>query len=70
LAPIVLGLIIQGNNLGQILGPTAIGGVLERFGWNSAAYIVASAALIAILVVALSLRRLGAKKVTLGMGER
>jgi predicted MFS family arabinose efflux permease len=70
LAPIVLGLIIQGNNLGQILGPTAIGGVLERFGWDSAAYIVASAALIAILVVALSLRRLGAKKVTLGMGER
>lgn len=65
LAPIVLGLIVQGNNLGQILGPTAIGGALDRFGWDSAAYIVSGAALIALLVVAATLRRVG-----FGMGDR
>lgn len=65
LAPIVLGLIVQGNNLGQILGPTAIGGALDRFGRDSAAYIVAGAALIALLVVAATLRR-----VSFEMGDR
>lgn len=57
LAPIVLGLIVQGNNLGQILGPAVIGGALDRFGWGAAVYIVAGAALIAIPVVASTLRR-------------
>lgn len=47
MVPIVLGLIVQGNNLGQILGPTAVGSALDRFGWQSAAYIVATAALVA-----------------------
>lgn len=70
LAPIVLGLIVQGNNLGQILGPTAIGGALDRFGWGSAAYIVAGAALIAVLVVASTLRRVGAARVSFGIGDR
>ena len=70
LAPIVLGLIVQGNNLGQILGPTAIGGALDRFGWGSAAYIVAGAALIAVLVVASTLRRVGAERVSFGIGDR
>lgn len=69
-APIVLGLIVQGNNLGQIVGPTAIGGALDRFGWDSAAYIVASAALIAVFAVTLTLRRVGADQVMLGMGDR
>lgn len=66
LAPIVLGLIVQGNNLGQILGSTAIGGALDRFGWDSAAYIVVGAALIAVLVVASTLRRIGAEQVSSG----
>lgn len=70
LAPIVLGLIVQGNNLGQILGPTAIGGALDRFGWGSATYIVAGAALIAVLVVASTLRRVGADRVSFGIGAR
>lgn len=61
LVPIVLGLIVQGNNLGQILGPTAIGSALDRFGWESAASIVAGSALIAVLVVASTLWRIGAK---------
>ncbi|WP_313666241.1 MFS transporter [Shinella sp.] len=70
LAPIVLGLIVQGNNLGQVLGPTAIGGVLDRFGWGSAAYIVAGAALIAVLVVASTLRQVGAERVNFGVRDR
>ena len=69
LVPVVLGLIIQGSNLGQILGPTAIGGALDRFGWYSAAYIVAGTAVIAVLVVASTLRRVGAQRVSFGMGE-
>ncbi|QFT01605.1 putative 3-hydroxyphenylpropionic transporter MhpT (plasmid) [Labrenzia sp. THAF191b] len=52
LVPVVLGLIIQGNNLGQILGPTAVGSAIERFGWSSAAYAVAGAALVATALVA------------------
>lgn len=70
LVPIVLGLIVQGNNLGQILGPTAIGGALDRFGWDSAAYIVAGTALIALLVVAATLRRIGAARISFRMGDR
>jgi sugar phosphate permease len=30
---------------------TAIGAALDRFGWQSAAYIVAAAALVAVIVV-------------------
>lgn len=52
LVPVVIGLIVQGNNLGQILGPTAVGGAIDRFGWSSAAFIVAGAALVAVAVVA------------------
>ncbi|GLU28965.1 MFS transporter [Brucella sp. NBRC 12950] len=61
LTPIVMGLIVQGNNLGQLLGPAAIGGALERFGWDSAAYIVAGAALIAVLMVTSTLRQVGSE---------
>ena len=57
LVPIVMGLIMQGNNLGQILGPTAIGAALDRFGWGAAAYIVAAAALVAVIVVLSTLTR-------------
>lgn len=70
LVPIVLGLIIQGNNFGQILGPTAIGSTLVRFGWESAAYMVAGSALIAVLVVASTLRRIGAKPLSYESGGR
>ncbi|WP_449397012.1 MFS transporter [Devosia riboflavina] len=58
LAPSVLGLIVQGNSLGQILGPTAIGSVLDRFGWEVAAYILAGAALVAAIVVILTLTQI------------
>ena len=52
LFPVVIGLTVQGSNLGQILGPTAVGGVIDRFGWSSAAFVVAGSALIAVVVVA------------------
>lgn len=50
LVPVVLGLIIQGNNLGQIIGPIAIGSAIQAYGWNSAAFLVACAALTAATV--------------------
>lgn len=51
LIPVVLGLIIQGNNLGQIVGPVAIGAAIQRHGWNSAAVLVGAAALLAAVLV-------------------
>lgn len=64
LVPIVLGLIVQGNNLGQILGPVAIGNALDRFGWGSAAYIVGGAALSTTVVVITTLRRIGPEPIS------
>ena len=48
LVPVVLGLIIQGNNLGQVIGPIAIGSTIQAYGWSSAAFLVAGAALLAV----------------------
>ncbi|WP_339526066.1 MFS transporter [Pseudomonas sp. EA_35y_Pfl2_R111] len=50
LVPVVLGLIIQGNNLGQIIGPIAVGSAIQAFGWSSAAVLVAAASLVAVAV--------------------
>ena len=55
LMPVVVGLMMQGSNLGQVVGPVAIGGVVETLGWPSAAGLVAGAALLAMLT-ALGLR--------------
>jgi predicted MFS family arabinose efflux permease len=55
LTPVVVGLLMQGSNLGQVVGPVAIGSVIEALGWPAAAGLVAAAALLAILV-ALGLR--------------
>lgn len=70
LVPVVLGLIVQGNNLGQILGPTAIGAALDRFGWESATYIVAAAALTASIVVLSTLTQIGPVSFSNRRGER
>lgn len=70
LVPVVLGLIVQGNNLGQILGPTAIGAALDKFGWESAAYIVAVAAIIAVVVVLSTLTQIGSGPFSHRKGER
>lgn len=48
LVPVILGLIMQGNNLGQIIGPVAVGSAIQTYGWSSAALIVAIAAILAV----------------------
>jgi predicted MFS family arabinose efflux permease len=47
LAPMVIGLVMQGSNLGQVIGPVAVGGATGIYGWAAAAGIVLIAALIA-----------------------
>lgn len=48
LVPVILGLIMQGNNLGQIIGPVVVGSAIQTYGWSSAALIVAIAAIFAV----------------------
>lgn len=50
LVPVVLGLVVQGNNLGQIIGPVAVGSAIQAHGWASAALIVAIAAVLAAAI--------------------
>jgi predicted MFS family arabinose efflux permease len=57
LTPMVVGLIMQGSNLGQVLGPVAVGSVINRYGWSAAAGVVIIAALLAT-TPALALRRI------------
>ena len=47
LVPIAVGLMMQGSNLGQLLGPVVVGGVTAAFGWNAAGPVVLLAALAA-----------------------
>lgn len=47
LTSIVIGLAMQGSNLGQVVGPVVVGGAIESFGWTAAAWIVLIAALVA-----------------------
>jgi predicted MFS family arabinose efflux permease len=54
-----VGLVMQGSNLGQVIGPVAVGGAIDRFGWTSASFIVAAAGLAGV-AVAWRLRRVGA----------
>jgi predicted MFS family arabinose efflux permease len=51
LMPAVVGLLMQGSNLGQVTGPIAIGGAIGALGWPAAAGAVLTAAL-GILAVA------------------
>ncbi|MGW9063625.1 MFS transporter [Achromobacter animicus] len=53
-----VGLVMQGSNLGQVIGPVAVGGAIDRFGWSSASFIVAAAGLAGV-AVAWRLRRVG-----------
>ena len=54
-----VGLVMQGSNLGQVIGPLAVGGAIDRYGWTSASFIVAAAGLGGVLL-AWRLRRLAA----------
>lgn len=56
LTPMSLGLIVQGSNLGQVVGPVTVGSAVDRAGWSAAAWPVAVAALLA-LFLSLLLRR-------------
>ena len=56
LAPVVMGLVMQGSNLGQAIGPVAVGGTIDRFGWSAAAMITGVASLLC-LVLAMLIRR-------------
>lgn len=50
LVPVVVGLLMQGSNLGQVVGPITVGAAIEAWGWHAAAAIVALSALAAMLL--------------------
>ena len=56
-----VGLVMQGSNLGQVIGPVTVGGVIDRFGWGAASYVVLAAAM-GGLVIAAGLRRVRAAR--------
>ena len=45
LTPFTVGLLMQGSNLGQVVGPVAVGSVIQAFGWSAVTAVVAIAAL-------------------------
>lgn len=49
LVPASIGLLMQGSNLGQVLGPVVVGLVISGIGWAAAAWLVAILALLAVL---------------------
>ncbi|TSD84015.1 MFS transporter [Mycobacterium sp. KBS0706] len=53
LGPMTLGLTMQGSNLGQVIGPVAVGGVVDAAGWPAAAIPVAVAGVLALVAAAL-----------------
>lgn len=56
LTPLVVGLLMQGSNLGQVIGPVAIGDAIEWHGWTAAGLIVAAVAILTAML-AQALRR-------------
>jgi hypothetical protein len=52
LIPITLGLIIQASNLGQLLGPVALGAWIEGLGWSSGAIVFAIVGVIGLTIAA------------------
>ena len=57
LAAASVGLVMQGSNLGQVIGPVTVGAVIDRHGWPSAAWVVVAAGAGGLLIA--WLRRLG-----------
>ena len=47
-AALAVGLLMQGSNLGQALGPALVGGAVDRHGWPAAAAWVVAAALVMV----------------------
>jgi len=52
LAPMVVGLVMQGSNLGQVIGPVAVGGAVDAAGWPAAAVPVAVAGALGVAIAA------------------
>lgn len=50
LAPLAMGLLMQGSNLGQLVGPVAVGTAIERNGWSSGAAFIGVGALLCIVL--------------------
>ncbi|WVT74178.1 MFS transporter [Sinorhizobium chiapasense] len=50
LAPMAMGLLMQGSNLGQLVGPVAVGTAIELYGWASGAAFIGVGALFCILL--------------------
>ncbi|ESJ25070.1 MFS transporter, partial [Cupriavidus sp. HPC(L)] len=50
LLPVVIGLLMQGSNLGQVVGPVTVGAAIGAWGWHAAAAVVALSALAAMLL--------------------
>lgn len=50
LLPVVIGLLMQGSNVGQVVGPVTVGAAIEAWGWHAAAAVVALSALAAMLL--------------------
>jgi hypothetical protein len=59
LVPVTLGLIVQASNLGQLLGPVALAGWSERFGWSSSPAVFILVGASGLLVAAALRSRLG-----------
>ncbi|MGF6172398.1 CynX/NimT family MFS transporter [Ensifer sp. 4252] len=50
LAPMAMGLLMQGSNLGQLVGPVAVGTAIEAYGWTSGAAFIGAGALFCTLL--------------------
>lgn len=57
LTPVSFGLVMQGNNLGQLIGPVTVGAVVAGIGWNAVAIFIAGGGF-ALLLLAIVLRGL------------
>ena len=44
LAPLSIGWVVQGNYLGQVIGPLAIGSIVGAFGWSGGIGLMLAAA--------------------------
>lgn len=54
LSPVSFGLVMQGSNLGQLIGPVAVGTVVGVMGWNAVAvFITGGGVVVVLLAVAL-----------------
>ncbi|MOA61109.1 hypothetical protein D3C78_1861640 [compost metagenome] len=56
-----MGLLMQGSNLGQLVGPVAVGTAIEVYGWTSGAAFIGAGALACILLANTLDRALRAK---------